>query len=244
MNRTVDLSIVIPVYNEEENVPLLLEEIRAALESRRESYEVICVDDASTDGSLAALRSGAARDERVRIVRMTRNSGQSAALAAGFLRARGRLTVTLDADLQNDPADIPRLLDALGDNDVISGIRSNRRDDWLRRVSSRVANRVRSTLLQDSVSDVGCSLKVYRTELLRWVPAFNGMHRFLPALVQMYGARVVEMPVNHRPRIHGQAKYGLHNRLWRGIADLFGVLWLRRRHVDLRVAVDDTSDAP
>lgn len=242
MNDQPELSIVIPVYDEEENVPILHSEITAAMRDRPESYEVLYVDDGSKDGSLEALRRVAAEDPRVRIIRMTRNSGQSAALAAGFRRARGVLTATLDADLQNDPADIPKLLDAIGDHDVISGVRATRRDNWLRRLSSRIANGVRSRVLGDAVHDVGCSLKIYRTELLREVPPFNGMHRFLPALVQMYGAKVVEMPVNHRPRVHGQAKYGLHNRLWRGIADLFGVLWLRRRHVDLRVAVEEPSN--
>jgi glycosyltransferase involved in cell wall biosynthesis len=175
---------------------------------------------------------------------MPRNSGQSAALAAGFRLARGSSVVTLDADLQNDPADIPRVLAALDGVAMVSGIRRNRRDDWLRRVSSRIANRVRRAALDDGVTDVGCSLKAYRVEYLRRIPAFNGFHRFLPALVQMAGGSVREVDVAHRPRVHGTSKYGVGNRLWRGLVDLAGVRWMRRRWIDPEAAIEESIACP
>ena len=230
-----DLSIVVPVYNEAESVESLTDEIRQALAERSETWELIYIDDGSTDDGLDALRRLAAREPRLRVVRMARNSGQSAALAAGFAAAEGEVVVTLDADLQNDPADIPSLLDALEGADLVSGIRRKRRDTWARRVASRIANRVRSRLLDDGITDVGCSLKAYRAEFLRDLPAFNGMHRFLPALVRMAGARrVVELEVNHRARQHGESKYTIGGRLRRSLADLLAMLWLRSRWIDLR----------
>lgn len=231
------VSLVIPVYNEAESLPALAAEIGSALEGLARPYEVLFVDDGSTDGSGRVLARLAAADRRIRVVRLARNQGQSPALAAGFRRARGEVVVTLDADLQNDPADIPRLLAELEADgaDLVSGVRTPRHDSWLRRVSSRIANRVRDRVIHDGVTDVGCSLKAYRAELLRGLPEFNGMHRFLPALVQMQGGRVREIPVSHRPRRYGEAKYGIGNRLWRGLADLAGVRWLQRRWIDRRL---------
>jgi dolichol-phosphate mannosyltransferase len=227
-----EISLVIPVYNEEENLPVLAAEIRAAMEPLGLAYEVIYVDDGSTDASPRVLARLAREDPRTRIVRQRRNSGQSAAFDAGFRHARGGIVVTLDADLQNDPADIPRLLERLDGFDVVNGVRARRQDDWVRRVSSKLANGVRNRVTHESVTDVGCTLRAMRIEYLRNVPLFNGMHRFLPTLLRMEGARVTEVPVNHRPRLHGQPKYGIHNRLWRGLVDLFGVRWLQTRRVD------------
>jgi dolichol-phosphate mannosyltransferase len=227
-----EISLVIPVYNEEENLPVLAAEIRSALEPLGRPYEVIYVDDGSTDGSPAVLRRLAEEDPRTRIVRQSRNSGQSAAFDAGFRHARGGIVITLDADLQNDPADIPRLLERLDGFDVVNGVRARRRDTWVRRISSKIANRVRNRVTRESVTDVGCTLRAIRAESLRNIPVFNGMHRFLPTLLRMEGARVTEVPVNHRPRLHGQPKYGIHNRLWRGLVDLYGVRWLQARRVD------------
>jgi dolichol-phosphate mannosyltransferase len=231
-----DLSLVVPVFNEEENLPPLAAEIRAALDSEGMSYEVLFVDDGSTDASPAVLRALAAADARLRVVRLRRNAGQSAALEAGFRHARGAVVVTLDADLQNDPADIPRLLAALPGWDLVTGVRVNRRDDWVRRASSRIANRVRNRLTHENVTDVGCTLKAFRAEYLRGLPMFTGMHRFLPTLVRLQGGRVTEMPVNHRPRLHGVPKYGIGNRLWRALADLFAVRWMQKRWIDRRLA--------
>jgi dolichol-phosphate mannosyltransferase len=192
------------------------------------------------------LRALQARDTRERNVAYTGKPGQSPALAAGFRLARGERVVTLDADLQNVPADIPLLLAALdggaGDDvAVVSGVRRHRRDDWLRRVSSRVANAVRRGVLGDAVTDVGCSLKAYRAGYLRRSPVFNGFHRFLPALIQMAGGRLREVDVTHRPRLHGTSKYGVHNRLWRGVIDLAGVRWMGRRWIDLEDATEEST---
>ena len=231
-----EVSIVIPVYNEEENLPVLAAEIRGVMGPLGRPYEVIWVDDGSTDGSAEALRRLAREDRAVRIVRQRRNSGQSAALDAGFRFARGGIVVTLDADLQNDPADIPRLLALMGSYDVVSGVRAKRQDTWVRKVSSRIANRVRNRLTHDDVTDVGCTLRACRAGYLRDLPMFTGMHRFLPTLLKMAGARATEIQVNHRPRLHGQPKYNISNRLWRALADLFAVRWMQKRWIDRRLA--------
>ena len=242
-----DLSLVIPLYNEAENLPVLAAEIRQTLEPTGRTWESLFVDDGSTDGSLEVLRRLAAEDRTMRILRHRRNAGQSAALAAGFAAARGAVVVTLDADLQNDPADIPSLLARLGDSaatsdcDAVSGVRQRRQDSWVRRISSRVANSVRNWATDEQVSDVGCSLKAYRREVLAGLPMFTGMHRFLPTLVRWNGARLAEVPVNHRPRLHGTAKYGIGNRLFRALADLMAVRWMRTRWIprgNLEVAAE------
>ncbi|HTG36224.1 MAG TPA: glycosyltransferase family 2 protein [Thermoanaerobaculia bacterium] len=229
---TPEISVVIPVYNEEENLPLLAAEIQGAMRSLGRSYEVIYVDDGSTDGSAGVLLGLAREDRAVRVLHQRRNSGQTAALGAGFRFARGAIVVTLDSDLQNDPADIPRLLALMDRYDVVSGVRTNRRDTWVRKASSRIANRVRNRLTHDNVTDVGCTLRACRAEHLRRVPLFTGMHRFLPTLLKMAGARATEIPVNHRPRLHGQPKYNISNRLWRALADLFAVRWMQKRWID------------
>jgi dolichol-phosphate mannosyltransferase len=237
-----DVSLVIPLYNEEENLPLLAAEIRASLEGWK--YEVLWIDDGSTDGSLAVLRRLAAEDAHARVLHLGRNSGQSAALAAGFQSARGKVVVTLDADLQNDSRDIPRLLAKLTEPpgwDLVSGVRTKRRDNGVRRLSSRVANAVRNWATDERITDVGCSLKAYRAEFLRRVPMFEGMHRFLPTLVRLDGGRVTELPVYHRPRLHGQTKYSIGNRLFRTLADLLAVRWMQRRWIDRR-GVEEITD--
>lgn len=241
-----DLSLVIPAYDEAENLPVLAAEIREALRSSRWSYEVLVVDDGSSDATPEILARLAQRELGFRALRLEHNCGQSAALVAGFLRARGRIVVTLDADLQNDPADIPKVVAALESTgaDAVSGVRTNRHDAWLRRLSSRIANGVRRRVLRDGITDVGCSLKAYRREVVAGLPCFDGMHRFLPALVQLRGGRVLEVPVGHRPRLHGSPKYGVHNRLWRGIADLMAVRWMQERwisHQDVEATSTRTS---
>jgi dolichol-phosphate mannosyltransferase len=227
-----EISLVVPVYNEEQNLPPLADEIRQAMAAVGRGYEVLFVDDGSTDGSLGVLTGLASRDAAVRVIRQARNSGQSAALDAGFRHARGAVIVTLDADLQNDPADIPMLLDRLGDLDVVCGVRARRRDSWVRRASSGIANAVRNRFTHESVSDVGCTLKAYRAEFLHRIPVWNGMHRFLPTLLRLEGARIGEVNVNHRPRRFGEPKYNIRNRIWRATADLLGVRWLQARWID------------
>jgi dolichol-phosphate mannosyltransferase len=236
--QTTQLSVVVPVFNERDNLVPLLTEIRAALASLNLPYEVIFVDDGSGDGSAEVLASLARNDSVVRVVRLSRNSGQSAALAAGFWHARGAVIVTLDADLQNDPADIPHLLERMARDraDVVSGIRTQRKDTWVRRVASRIANRIRNRVTHETVTDVGCSLRAFRREFVPALPIFNGMHRFLPTLLRMSGAKVTEMGVRHRPRLHGVAKYTIGNRVFRATADLLGVRWLQMRHIDRSLA--------
>jgi len=229
-----DLSIVIPAYNERENVVPLFDELREALARVGRSYEIVMVDDGSRDGTPEWLVREAARDPRVVPVLLAGNHGQSAAIAAGLRHARGAVIVTLDADLQNDPADLPRLLAGLESADVVSGIRAQRHDRWLRRVSSRVANGVRRMALGDPITDIGCSFKAYRREALEGIPMFAGAHRFLPALCMFRGARLIEVPLSHRPRRHGVSKYGVGNRLWRGLYDLIGVRWLKSRMLRYR----------
>ncbi len=231
-SRAQPLSVVIPVHNEAECIGTLIGEIERALPAS--GGEIIVVDDASDDATpdtLERLRRDTAG--RVRVLRHDRRYGQSAALRTGITAARYNLIATLDGDGQNDPADIPRLLSAYaaaaGGDVMVCGQRRRRRDSWIKRFASRVANGVRSRLLGDGVPDTGCGLKVFPRDLFLRLPWFDHMHRFLPALVLREGGRVEKVEVNHRPRAGGRTKYGIHNRLWAGIVDLLGVLWLQRR---------------
>jgi dolichol-phosphate mannosyltransferase len=226
------LSVVIPVYNESGNLQPLLEEIECTL-LRRMRFEVVVVDDGSTDRTPEELASLASTRAWLRIETHQCNRGQSAAIRTGIQAAYAPVVAVVDGDGQNDPADIPALFAALiltGDGMAV-GERRNRRDTWSRRLSSRIANSVRSSLLHDGIRDTGCGLKVfYRDEFLE-LPAFDHMHRFLPALMQQRGRKVRSVPVNHRPRRHGRSKYGVRNRFAAGIVDLLGVMWLRRRRL-------------
>ena len=227
-----ELSVVVPVFNERDNVVPLIEEIVAALEGRI-AYEIVYVDDASRDDTLAVLREARGRFPQLRVVRHLSQSGQSTAVRTGVRAARGAWVATLDGDGQNDPADIPKLLDARAAADarvrLFAGWRVSRRDDLLKRISSKVANGVRGRLLRDATPDTGCGLKLFERALFLELPYFSHMHRFLPALVQRAGYGVQSVPVGHRPRTRGVSKYGMWNRLWVGIADLRGVAWLIRR---------------
>jgi dolichol-phosphate mannosyltransferase len=229
-----DVSVVIPVCNEDENVLPLAREIHAALAGRY-SFEQIFVDDGSTDATADAVLAARAQGmPEVRLLRHVQRSGQSAAVATGVRHARGRWIATLDGDGQNDPADFPRLLEALLDpaaprRKLVMGNRVTRRDTWLRRLSSRVANGVRASILKDGTPDTGCGIKVFDRDVFMHMPRFRNMHRFMPALFHREGFEVISLPVNHRERTRGTSKYGLHNRLWVGIVDLFGVSWLIRR---------------
>ena len=232
-----NVSIIVPVFNEAENLGALSEEFEELMAGQDAmSFEVVFVDDGSTDGSLEQMRRLASKDSRYLVVRHDRNAGQSAALVSGFAVASGDIIVTLDADLQNPPGEIPKLLAALEDYDLVSGVRVTRHDNWAVRSAGKVANRVRGWVLHDGVRDVGCALKAYRRQLLVELPAFNGLHRFLPALLKARGARIVEIPVDHRPRLHGHSNYSIHGRLWRGIIDLLGVRWLISRSIHHRGA--------
>jgi dolichol-phosphate mannosyltransferase len=229
------ISFVIPVYNEEGNLPRLLEEIAAAVAGLGASWEVWFVDDGSTDRSLAVIRELAAAHPQVKYLALARNTGQSAALYAGFQAAQGEVVITLDADLQNDPADVPAMLRHFGDYDMITGWRHDRRDTWSKRVSSKIGNAVRNRLTAESIHDTGCSLKVMRTEMLKRIKMFRGLHRFLPTLMRLEGAKVLEVKVNHRPRLHGVSKYTNLRRGIEGFYDLMTVRWMLRRHLDIRI---------
>jgi len=228
----VSLSLVIPLYNEEENVMLLVEQLHAALASWPDSVEILLVDDGSTDGTLDLLRRAQQTDPRVRIIHFRRNLGQTAAIAAGFLLARGGAVVTLDGDLQNDPAEIPRLVEMLKDWDAVCGIRLRREDGWWKRLSSRIGNGFRNLLTGDNIVDTGCTLKAYRHECLRGLELYHGMHRFLPTLLKMRGYRVTQVPVRHRPRLHGKTKYATWGRLVKGLGDVLAVRWLKKNRID------------
>lgn len=227
--------MVVPLYDERDNLPPLHRELDAALADLAGGVEFLYVDDGSRDGSDEVLTELAKRDERVRVLRFAENRGQSAALGAGFRAARGELVATLDADGQNDPADLPRLLAALDRADVVNGVRVGRCDGFVRRLSSRIGNGFRNWVTHEAVTDVGCSLRVMRASFLRRVTLYRGMHRFLPTLLRMEGARVVELPVSHRPRLRGRSKYGIANRLFVGLADVFAVRWMQSRRLDYRL---------
>ncbi len=238
LETEVELSVVVPVLNEVENVESLVKEIGEALDGDAR-YEIVYVDDGSTDGTLERLAALQQRlpAGRLRVLRHERNYGQSAALHTGVEAARAPWIVTLDGDGQNDPADIPKLLalrddpDAPADLRLVSSLRRKRRDSWLRRVSSRVANGVRQRLLHDRTSDSATGFKLFPRDAFLALPYFDHMHRFIPALIQRGGGAMLTVEVGHRPRRHGESKYGVGNRLWVGIVDLLGVMWLQRRFV-------------
>lgn len=229
----MELSVVIPARNEAPNIAPLVGEIRAALDGRVD-YEIIYVDDGSSDGTADAVRAVMRDFPRLRLIRHAQSCGQSAAVHSGIAAARSAWIATLDADGQNDPADIPILWEIaraspIADKLLIAGFRQKRRDTVMKRLSSRVANAVRARLLGDNTPDTGCGLKLVRRELYLALPYFDHNHRFLPALVLRQGGRVQSLAVNHRPRQRGVSNYGLFDRLWVGIVDLFGVMWLQRR---------------
>ena len=236
----MDLSIVIPVYNEEENLPVLWPELRGVLGPLRLEFEVVLVEDGSRDRSAEIIRGFREADRRVRLVRLKVNAGETAATDAGFKAARGRWLVTMDADLQNDPADIPRLLDELGRWDAATGWRVERQkgDSIVRRISSRVANRIRNAISDDTIQDSGCTFRAFRRECLRDLVLYRGFHRFIPTLLKLRGYRVTEVPVNHRPRRFGQSKYGIMNRAFVAFADLLVVRWMKHRRLRYEVAED------
>jgi dolichol-phosphate mannosyltransferase len=236
----VDLSVVIPVYNEEENLPELWAELRSVLEPLGLAFEVVLVDDGSRDRSAELIRGFREADPRVRLVRLKANAGETAATDAGFKAARGRWVVTMDADLQNDPRDIPTLLSQLDRWDAVTGWRVTRGDgdSVVRRVSSRVANRARNWISDESIQDSGCTFRAFRRECLRGLVLYRGFHRFIPTLLRMRGYRVIEVPVRNRPRRFGRSKYGVLNRVFVATADLLVVRWMKNRMLRYEVAED------
>lgn len=223
-----DISVIIPLHNEADNIPILQQEIFEALAGRK--YELILVDDGSTDGTAQRIR----HDKNVRVISFSKNCGQSAALLAGMREAKGRCLVLLDGDLQNDPSDIPKMLDEIArGTDLVCGYRQNRQDSEVKKISSLIANAVRSRVIGDGVRDSGCTLKVMRRECVNALIPFRGVHRFLPALIKNAGFKIAEIPVNHRPRRHGVSKYGVGNRALQATVDMLGVLWLQSRRLEV-----------
>lgn len=226
---TPEISVVVPVYNEEENVAVLQREIETALSGR--DFEIVFVDDGSRDATAEKIQA----NSHTRVLRFEKNAGQSAATYAGLKSARGETVILMDGDLQNDPADIPRLLEAMSQADLVCGYRANRKDTAVKRATSRIANFVRSRFTRDGVRDTGCGMKAMKRECVSALIPFKGMHRFVPALVRGAGYRLVEVPVNHRPRRFGTSKYGLGNRAVRATVDMFGVRWLLSRRFSYRI---------
>jgi len=226
----MNYSILIPAHNEAENIVDLLMEIERVMTPISSAWEVVVVDDGSRDQTWDRLENTQALLPQLRAIRLKECSGQSAALQAGIAELRGEVTITLDGDGQNDPKDIPKLLAFLDSFDVVSGCRVNRQDSWSKRYISKWANRIRSFLLSDGVSDTGCSLKAYKTQYLKRLRLFKGMHRFLPALLIIEGCKVCQVPVSHRPRKHGSSKYSFFNRGISTVTDLLAVMWMKRRH--------------
>jgi len=241
MSGAVELSIVIPIYNEEENIEPLLSELFPVVRDLKRPFEVICVNDASTDKSISILNKQMKQYSELRIVSHSINCGESAAEATGFAAAQGSTIVTIDGDQQNDPADIPLLLQALSDNaDAACGVRRKREDDWVKRLSSRIANSFRNWVTGDNIADAGCTFRALRKSALAEIPVFNGMHRFLPTILRLQGYKVKELPVNHRPRTRGQSKYGIGNRMFRGLIDCFAMRWFGRRCLPgCRIQIDN-----
>jgi dolichol-phosphate mannosyltransferase len=224
------VSVIVPLFNEEENISILQSELRAALDGL--DYEIVFVDDGSLDCTVERIETA----PNVLLIRFEKNTGQSAAIYAGLQAARGANAVLIDGDLQNDPADIPRLLAEIARGaDLVCGYRINRQDTLVKRLTSWIANAVRSRFTKDGVRDTGCTLKAIRRECVSALVPFKGMHRFIPALIKGAGYRLVEIPVNHRPRRFGQSKYGLGNRALRATIDMFGVRWLLSRRLNYKI---------
>jgi dolichol-phosphate mannosyltransferase len=229
------ISFVIPVYNEEENVPRLFEEITRVAEGLGRPYEIFFVDDCSSDSSLEIIKSLAGEHPEVKYLSFARNCGQSAALYAGFQAATGDIIITMDADLQNDPGDIPALLQHYGEYDMVNGWRYNRQDTLSKKIGSRIGNFVRNSLTQESIHDTGCSLKVMNARMLKRIKIYKGLHRFLPTLMRLEGARVKEVKVNHRPRLHGVSKYTNLRRGIEGLYDVIAVRWMIKRRLTIEI---------
>ena len=238
MADAVEISLIVPAYNEEACIEATLVEARAELAKLAHRFEIIAVNDGSSDGTRSVLLRLRKRMPELRVISLKPNSGQSAALGAGFKLSRGRILVLMDADGQNDPADIPRLLDGLATHDVCCGYRAVRRDTAAKIIGSRIANRIRNWALREDIVDTGCTLKALKAHAVKDFSMWRGMHRFLPALARMNGATIGQIPVNHRPRAAGQSKYTNLARLRETFWDLWAVRWMQKRHRRFEVEVE------
>jgi glycosyltransferase involved in cell wall biosynthesis len=230
-SEPIEISVVVPVFNEEENLPILFSRLVEVLNGLHQPFEMIFVDDGSSDGSRKVLKEMINQYPPLRLIGFKENRGLSTALLAGMREARGKKIVTLDSDLQNDPADIPKLLREMDHYDMATGWRQKREDPWLKKISSKIANAVRNRLSGERIHDSACTLRAFRRECLQDIWVFNGMHRFLSTLVKMEGYRIVEVPVSHHPRRFGKSKYNIRNRLWRSFIDLLVVRWMKHRRI-------------
>jgi len=234
-SEQIEISVVVPVFNEEESLPLLIPPLVDVLNRLNRSYELLFIDDGSSDRSCKILNEMVSKHPYLRILRFKENRGSSAALVAGVSAARGGWIVTLDSDLQNDPADIPKLLGYLDRYDMVAGWRQKRKDPWLRRISTKIANAVRNRLSGEKINDSVCPLRAFKKECFKDIPKFNGMHRFLPTLMKMEGYRVIEVPVSHHPRRFGRSKYNIRNRMVRSFIDLLAVRWMKSRLIHYEI---------
>ena len=231
----IEISVIIPVFNEEENLSLLIPQLTEILKRLGLPSEMIFVDDGSSDGSRRILKEMARQYSSLRVIGLKENRGLSTALYVGMKEARGKKIITLDSDLQNDPEDIPKLAAYLDRYDMATGWRQKREDPWLKRISSRVANAIRNRFSGEQIHDSACTLRVFKRECIKDIPTFNGMHRFLSTLVRMEGYRVIEVPVSHHPRRFGKSKYNIRNRMWRSFVDLMAVRWMKSRRIQYDV---------
>ncbi len=229
------ISVVVPVFNEEENLPVLIPQLDKVLKQMEKPYEMIFVDDGSTDGSRKILKRLISQYPRIRILGLRTNCGETAAGAAGLKEARGEIIITMDADLQNDPNDIPRMIDYLKEYDMVTGWRQKREDSWIKRITSKIANGIRNWLTGETIRDSGCTFRAYRRECLQNLKLYKGMHRFMPTLVRMEGYKVIEIPIGHHPRKFGVSKYTTWNRMWRAFVDLLAVRWMKSRHIHYEI---------
>jgi glycosyltransferase involved in cell wall biosynthesis len=228
-------SVVIPLKNEAGNIVDLINEIEPVMHSLGQPWELICIDDGSTDETGKILDELFQQKPYLRIILFSQNYGQSSAFDVGFKAAKGTFVITLDGDGQNDPKDIPRLVQLIQDHDLVCGIRLKRKDSFIKRLTSKMANFVRNRLCDDGVKDTGCSLKIYRKSCLEQIKMYHGMHRFLPALFKIEGFRIQQIPVNHRERIRGKSNYNFFNRSFNTVADLLAVRWMKKRHLQYRI---------
>jgi glycosyltransferase involved in cell wall biosynthesis len=227
--------VVVPVYNEEENLPVLIPQLNEVLRGLGKRYEMIFVDDGSTDQSRRLLKEKFLQYPQIRILGFKKNCGETAAGAAGLKEARGEIVITIDADLQNDPKDIPRMLEYLKDYDMVTGWRQKREDSWVKRITSKIANKIRNSLSREEIRDSGCTFRAYKRECLQNLKLYKGMHRFMPTLVKMEGFRVIEIPIAHHPRKFGVSKYTTWNRMWRAFVDLLAVRWMKSRIIHYKI---------
>jgi len=232
----MNISCVIPVYNEEDNILILYTELKEVLGSFGSESEIIFIDDGSKDHSLDVIKDIQREDDSVRLLSFDKNYGQSSALKAGFNKAKNEVVITMDSDLQNDPAEILNMIPYLDKGyDVVSGWRKNRADSFKKRFTSKIANSIRNKIVKDGIKDTGCMLKIYRRDVVKKIELFRGFHRFLPTLLKLYGARVIEIEVNHRERKFGKSKYGIKNRIFKSLVDTFIVLWMKKNYIEPQI---------